>query len=316
LAAWVALAVSMSTGGCAALMGGESGTVRLENATAGTPICSVQIGNSLVLDASDKPIAPGASGTFKASVPSTPHRQASVMVKPCKGIYTPRQQVEFARGNQHWVVFYDGAEPPKLDTPAGFVRYDLHNSEDTSVMQSKPDWQDEKGVKPDWVFFSMRNQCDHDIAFKYEPSGGAADVSVTPAAKAEAHQWAGTKGNPYVELGRFAPKPLTIWIRDRRKGTGDWMETLTIEPGSSHRLEIDASCTKVVERTDSDRFYGCYQWAYSRACRDVPMSNQPPMCPEGTPSIEGDTGKTCEVQTPKGRCIVRYYGAGANCDVR
>jgi hypothetical protein len=114
----------------------------------------------------------------------------------------------------------------------------------------------------------------------------------------------------------FAPKPVTVWIRDHLKGTGDWMETVTIEPGSSHRLEIDASCKKVVERTDSERFYGCYQWAYSRACQDVPMSKQPAMCPEGSPSIEGDASKTCQVEMPKGICIVRYGRTGSGCDVR
>jgi len=314
--AWGGVAAAIAAVGCAGLMG-ESGTVRLQNATANTSICSVQIGSSLVLAAGDKPIAPGEFGTFKASAPSTPHRQASVMMKPCKGIYTERQQVEFGRGKQHLVVLYDGADPPKLDAPADFVRYDVHNSEDSSRVERTPDWQDAKGVKPDWMFFSMRSKCDHAINFKYEPSGGASDWGVTPA-PAGGNLFVGTKGMPFVEIGRFAPKTVTLWLRDRVKGTGDWTEAFTIEPGSSHRLEIDASCTKIVERTDNERFYGCYQWASSRACGDVPlpMSKQPPMCPEGTPSIEGDASKACEVQTPKGLCIVRYAGTGSGCDVR
>lgn len=97
------------------------------------------------------------------------------------------------------------------------------------------------------------------------------------------------------------------------------MEAFKIEPGHAARLEVAKSCKAIHERTDDERFHGCYKWVAAPSC-DIPpgmlISKQPEGCPEGTPSIEGDMSKTCEFDTPKGKCIIRYEGMSSGCDVR
>lgn len=313
--AWPSIGLVLLAG-CAALRGGGKGkgTVRIHNATQGRALCKEQIGSGRIAKQFEQRIEPGAFHDFEASDPGTGASQQAVKIIPCDTHWFMTQNVEFSQGKQHLVVVYDGADPPKIDAPLGFVRYDLRNDKDSSELRNRPAWQDEKGVKPNYVFFTMRNKCDRQLEYKYEPSTIAEDL-INPIPKDGHKFW--IEDHDYVEVEVTAKQPITIWLRDR-KGSGDWKEVHTMQPGTAARLEIDKSCKKVAERTDNERFHGCYEWAYSPACQLASrISTKPPAgCPEGTPSLEGDMSRTCQFETPKGPCIVRFARSTAGCDVR
>jgi hypothetical protein len=291
------------------------GTVRLQNATVATPICKIQIGYQATTKNYEQRIEPGGFADFAATMPPPDRSQQPVKMQPCGGGTYMVQNIEFSQGKQHMVVVYDGAEPPAVETPPGFKRWDQRSSRDASTLVNLPNWQNEKGMKENWVFFSLRSKCDHRVDYKFTPST-AAPQGINPNPKTGYKFW--IDDGAYREVSTFSKEPITLWVRDRSKtGSGDWMESIKIDPGKSARLEVDQSCTKVVERTDDERYHGCYEWVYSPSCKlPARISKQPPGCPEGTPSVEGDMSKTCEIKTPLGLCTVRYAKMGAGCDVR
>jgi len=178
--------------------------------------------------------------------------------------------------------------------------------------ENLPMWQDDKGVKPDWVFVSLVNHCKKRLDWKLEPSTHSQGIDAEPADGFKF--WKGASS--YKEEFMKATGTVSLWLRDG--GMGDWKEVFHIEPGTAKRLEIEKSCKTVVERTDNQHYVGCYSYLWSNACpnfRRQKQSAQPEGCAEGTPSVEGDMSRTCEFPTPKGMCMVRYREASAGCDI-
>lgn len=307
--------------GCAAtvarMSGGGTGKVRVYNASDRTEICKVTYAGTMTahIEVYDHKIPPGGTGELDVIYPDRTNLQQPVKMYPCGRTLYTNANVEFSQGKKHFVVFYDGADPPKLETPAGYVRYDARSSADTSELWNLPRWQDEKGVKSDWIFFSLRSKCDHNVDYKWTGSTGS-ESSITPPPPGGYKFWA-IKGLPYDEKEVRSDEPITLWLRDRGKGgSHDWIEAHTIRPGRAERLEVDASCKSISERTDDEYFHGCYSWVAAEACQRPGPSKHPPKCPEGTPSVEGDMSKTCRYDTPAGPCIIRYKAMAGGCDVR
>jgi len=314
---WLGLGL-VAVAGCAGIipgLGGGGGTVRVHNATVATPICKVVIGHRKTLRSYDQRIEPGAFAEFAASDPGQAEAQQPVKLTPCASPTFFTQNITFTQGKKHLVVMYDGAEPPAVETPAGFARYDLRNGRDGSRLVNLPRWQDEKGMKPDWFFFSLRSQCDHNLDYKFTPSTKASSL-IEPIPSDGYKFW--SHGLTYAEIGDHSTEPITLWLRDNsKKGSGNWVEAHQLQPGTSARLEIDKSCKKIVERRDAERYHGCYEWVYSPACKlATRISKQPEGCPEGTPSVEGDLSRSCEIKTDQGLCTIRYAQKAAGCDVR
>ena len=305
--------------GCAGIipgLGGGGGTVRILNATVATPICRIGIGFHKTLKVYEQRIEPGASVELAATDPGPAGEpQQPVKIEACEAKTFMVENITFAQGKKHMVVLFDGTDPPAVETPPGFARYDLRNSRDGSRMVNLPRWQDEKGMKADWFFFSLRSKCDHNMDYKFTPSTKASEV-IEPIPADGYKFW--HHRSTYTEVGDYSTKPVTLWLRDvSKKGDGNWIEAHQMQPGTSARLEIDKSCKKIVERTDDERYHGCYEWVYSPACKlSARISKQPEGCPDGTPSVEGDTSRTCEIKTDQGLCTVRYAHKSAGCDVR
>jgi hypothetical protein len=284
-----------------------TGTVRVHNSTQAAPICGVQIGPSRTPKLYEQRIEPGKEADFQTT---NSGNQQPVKIKLCGQATHMTQNVEFSQGSNHLVVLFDGTDAPDLQTPAGYARYDLRNSHDTSQLVNLAKWQTEKGVKKDWVYFSLVNRCKRRVDYKYEPSTKASQgIDAEPAGGYRF--WT---DQSYKEISEHAPLGLTIWLKDAK---GDWKEGPKVEAGTSKRLEIAQDCKTVAERTDDKHYHGCYEWAYTTACpKQSKVSAQPTGCPEGAPSVEGDMSKPCEFKTEKGTCTIQFAQATYGCDRR
>jgi len=178
--------------------------------------------------------------------------------------------------------------------------------------ENLPAWQNEIGVKPDWVYVSLVNRCKKRMDYKLEPTThGAQGIDPEPA---DGYKfWKGAQS--YKEISMHTLQTATLWLRDG--SMGDWKEAFKVEPGTSKRLEIEKGCKTVAERTDDQHYAGCYEWSWTTACpRQSRSSAQPFGCAEGTPSVEGDMSKPCRFPTEKGICTIQFNQATAGCDVR
>jgi len=286
----------------------RNGTVRVGNATGHSTICGVQVGYEAPYT---KQIPPGQFAEIKVA---DSKRQEPVKMEICGETGYLTQNVEFSQGAKHFVVLYDGTQAPAVQPPPQYQFYALRSDYDPTALKNLPTWQNEAGVEKDWVFFSLRSKCPRHMEYKYEPSS-AAPQSIDPS-KPTGHRF-DVDDNDFVEVSTSASEgPISIWIRDT-ESNGDWIKAVVMPPGIAARLEIAEDCMSIRQRTDSDRFHGCYEYAYSPACGDrrEPV-NVPEGCADGTPSVEGDMSRDCRFETPKGTCIMRFSASAAGCDVR
>ncbi len=197
------------------------------------------------------------------------------------------------------------------------------------------EWQDENGVKPRALYFTLLNRCKESMDMKLSdkaPDGKYTDhpnnrKSVYPLAKGAAGReardaiqevhvgWMGsTTSANYSE-----PKPdkPTLWLR---KGpAGDYFEApIDLEYGKAYKLQIDPSCKTVSQRKDDEAVLACYGWEYVGKCPKRRESARAPMgCEPGSYGVEGDMDKKCSFTTPEGNeCKAYYTGFGAGCDIR
>jgi len=197
------------------------------------------------------------------------------------------------------------------------------------------EWQDENGVKPRALYFTLLNRCKESMDMKL--SDKAADgkytdhpnnrKSVYPLAKGatgreardaiqEVHVgWMGSTTS--ANYSEAKPEKPTLWLR---KGpAGDYFEApIDLEYGKAYKLQIDPSCKTVSQRKDDEAVLACYGWEYVGKCPKRRESARAPMgCEPGSYGVEGDMDKRCSFTTPEGNeCKAYYTGFGAGCDIR
>jgi hypothetical protein len=189
-------------------------------------------------------------------------------------------------------------------------------------------WQDENGTATHATYFTVLNRCNKDIDIKvshklqdgkyFNLSDQHKQIFVKTAG------W--TRRDPRRPIEQFVsqygssqdgPRTTMVWWK-LLKG-GEWTEGKELDFGRTYRLQVDADCKTISERTDSDAVYACYQWQYVGKCGGAKRhdsSAAPQGCQEGTYSVEGGMDKPCTFQSSEGDCRVYYDGFGGGCDIR
>ena len=137
------------------------------------------------------------------------------------------------------------------------------------------EWQDENGVKPRALYFTLLNRCKESMDMKLSdktPDGKYTDhpnnrKSVYPLAKGAAGRdardaiqevhvgWMGSTTS--ANYSEPKPEKPTLWLR---KGPGgDYFEAaIDLEYGKAYKLQIDPGCKTVSQRKDDEAVLACY----------------------------------------------------------